>query len=158
MFGYLDENDFWPMLTILTEHINKNLDYYTSEPAGADFIMHLRSEIERTKSRANETWFIRDQHLSILIFYLKFALSGTAIPRNIMINADAMISQAGLKDTGTLLSGTNRMKAKKKQFRNVLSFFVLFRILSCRIIAFTRCSQHDISTTNRTNSSYDCST
>ncbi|UJR21975.1 hypothetical protein I4U23_025043 [Adineta vaga] len=94
------EGDFWPMLTILTEHINKNIDYYTSEPAGADFIMHLRGEIERTKSGPNETWFIRDQHLSILTFYLKYALSGTAIPSNIMSNAEAMISQAGLKDTG----------------------------------------------------------
>jgi hypothetical protein len=92
-------------LTILTEHINKNVDYYTSEPTGADFIMYLRGEIERTKSRVNETWFIRDQYLSILTFYLKYALSGTAIPRNIMINADAIISQAGLKDTGTLLAG-----------------------------------------------------
>lgn len=93
------------MLTILTEHINKNLDYYTSEPTGADFIMYIRSEIERNKSRPNETWFIRDQYLSILTFYLKYALSGTAIPRNIMINAEAIISQAGLKDTGTLLAG-----------------------------------------------------
>ncbi|CAF4630910.1 unnamed protein product, partial [Rotaria sp. Silwood2] len=99
------ENDFWPMLIVLTEHINKNIDYYTSESAGADFIMHLRAEIERTKSRANETWFIRDQYLAILTFYLKYALSGTAIPRNIMINADAMIAQANLKDTGTLLAG-----------------------------------------------------
>ncbi|CAF3806570.1 unnamed protein product [Adineta steineri] len=99
------EGDFWPMLTILTEHINKNIDYYTSEPAGADFIMYLRAEIERSKSRSNETWFIRDQHLAILTFYLKYALSGTAIPNNLMINADAIISQAGLKDTGTLLAG-----------------------------------------------------
>jgi len=104
-FYSLDENDFWPMLGILTEQINKNIDYYTSEPAGADFIMHLRAEIERTKSRPNETWFIRDQHLAILTFYLKYALSGTAIPSNIMINADAVISQTGLKDTGTLLAG-----------------------------------------------------
>lgn len=93
------------MLTILTEHINKNIDYYISEPAGADFIMYLRAEIERKKSRANETWFIRDQYLAILTFYLKYALSGTAIPRNIMVNADAIISQASLKDTGTLLAG-----------------------------------------------------
>ncbi|CAF3668501.1 unnamed protein product [Rotaria sp. Silwood1] len=99
------ESDFWPMLTVLTEHINKNIDYYISEPTGADFIMHLRAEIERTKSRANETWFIRDQYLAILTFYLKYALSGTAIPRNIMINANAMIAQANLKDTGTLLAG-----------------------------------------------------
>jgi hypothetical protein len=104
-FVCLDESDFWPMLTILTEYINKNIDYYTSEPAGADFIMHVRAEIERTKSRPNETWFIRDQHLAILSFYLKYALSGTAIPRNIMINADAMVSRASLKDTGTLLAG-----------------------------------------------------
>ena len=95
------------MLNVLTEYINKNIDYYTSEPAGADFIMHLRAEIERTKSRPNETWFIRDQHLAILTFYLKYALSGTAIPRNIMINADTMISRASLKDTGTLLSGNS---------------------------------------------------
>jgi hypothetical protein len=93
------------MLTILTEHINKNIDYYTSEPVGADFIMYLRSEIERTKSRADETWFIRDQCLPILTFYLKYALSGTAIPSNIIINADAIISQADLKDIGTLLAG-----------------------------------------------------
>ena len=93
------------MLTVLTEHINKNIDYYTSEPAGADFIMHLRAEIERTKARTNQTWFIRDQYLNILTFYLKYALSGTAIPRNIMINADAMISQANLKNTGTVLAG-----------------------------------------------------
>jgi hypothetical protein len=93
------------MLTILTEQINKNIDYYISESAGADFIMYLRSEIERAKSRADETWFIRDQYLVILTFYLKYALSGTAIPRNIMINADAIISQASLKDTGTLLAG-----------------------------------------------------
>ncbi|CAF1129640.1 unnamed protein product [Rotaria sordida] len=99
------ESDFWPMLNVLTEHINKNIDYYTSESAGADFIMHLRAEIERKKSHANETWFIRDQYLAILTFYLKYALSGTAIPRNIMINADRMISQASLKDTGTLLAG-----------------------------------------------------
>ena len=101
----LDETDFWPMLTILTEHINKNLHYYISEPVGADFIMHLRADIERAKSRTDQSWFIRDQHLTILIFYLKYALSGTAIPRNIMINADAIISQANLKDTGTLLAG-----------------------------------------------------
>lgn len=106
-FSSADESDFWPMLTILTEHINKNVDYYTSEPAGADFIMHLRGEIERMKSRPNETWFIRDHHLTILTFYLKYALSGTAIPNNIMANADAVISQAGLKDTGTLLAGTS---------------------------------------------------
>ncbi|CAM2726441.1 unnamed protein product [Rotaria socialis] len=99
------ESDFWPMLSVLTEHINKNIDYYTTETAGADFIMHLRAEIERKKSRANETWFIRDQYLLILTFYLKYALSGTAIPRNIMTNADPMISQANLKDTGTLLAG-----------------------------------------------------
>lgn len=102
---YLDENDFWPMLTILTENINKNIDYYTSEPIGADFIMHVRADIERAKSRTDQTWFIRDQHLSILTFYLKYALSGTAIPRNIMINVDGIISQANLKDTGTLLAG-----------------------------------------------------
>ncbi|CAF1511761.1 unnamed protein product [Adineta ricciae] len=99
------ESDFWPMLTILTEHINKNIDYYTSEPAGADFIMHLRGEIERMKSGPNETWFIRNQHLTILTFYLKYALSGTAIPSNIMSNAEGVISQADLKDTGTLLAG-----------------------------------------------------
>ena len=104
-FFLIDESDFWPMLTILTEHINKNIDYYTSEPAGADFIMHLRGEIERMKSGPNETWFIRGQHLTILTFYLKYALSGTAIPSNIMSNAEGVISQADLKDTGTLLAG-----------------------------------------------------
>ena len=101
----LDESDFWPVLNVLTEYISRNIDYYTSEPAGADFILHLRSEIERARSRQNESWFLRDQFLPIITFYLKYALSGTAIPRNIMLNADAMISQAGLKDTGTLLAG-----------------------------------------------------
>lgn len=109
------------MLTVLTEHINKNLDYYTSEPAGADFIMHIRAEIERTKSRPNETWLIRDQYLSILTFYLKYALSGTAIPRNIMINSEAMISQANLKDTGTLLAG----KLNSIDIAKTLSDFLL---------------------------------
>ena len=109
--SFLDESDFWPMLNILTEYINKNIDYYKSEPAGADFIMHLRAEIERTKSRPNETWFICDQHLAILTFYLKYALSGTAIPRNLMINADAVIAQANLKDTGTLLAGKVRISS-----------------------------------------------
>jgi hypothetical protein len=93
------------MMNILTEQISKNIDYYISEPTGADFVMHLRAEIERAKSRQNETWFIRDQHLAVLTFYLKYALSGTAIPRNIMVNANAVISQASLKDTGTLLAG-----------------------------------------------------
>jgi hypothetical protein len=96
------------MLNILTESINRNIDYYTSEAAGAEFILHLRSEIEHAKSRPNETWFNHDQYIPILIFYLKYALSGTAIPRNIMINADVMISQANLKETGLLLAGTSR--------------------------------------------------
>lgn len=104
----LVESDFWPMLNVLTEHISRNIDYYTSEPAGADFILHLRSEIERAKFRQNDTWFLRDQYLTILTFYLKYALSGTAIPRNIMLNVDAMISQASLKDTGTVLAGKER--------------------------------------------------
>lgn len=104
----LVESDFWPMLNVLTEHISRNIDYYTSEPAGADFILHLRSEIERAKFRQNDTWFLRDQYLTILTFYLKYALSGTAIPRNIMLNVDAMISQASLKDTGTVLAGRER--------------------------------------------------
>lgn len=93
------------MLNVLTEYINRNIDYYTTETIGADFILHLRSEIERAKSKQNDTWLLRDQYLPILTFYLKYALSGTAIPRNIMLNADAMISQANLKDTGTLLAG-----------------------------------------------------
>ena len=101
----IDELDFWSILDVLTEYITRNVDYYTTESIGADLILHMRSEIERAKTRENQTWLLRDQYLPILTFYLKFALSGTAIPRNIMSNADAMIAQGSLRHTGTLLSG-----------------------------------------------------
>lgn len=85
--------------------MTRNIDYYTAEPVGADFILHMRSEIEGHQSAHEQGWLIRDQYLLILTFYLKYALSGTAIPRNIMINAESMIAQASLKDTGNLLTG-----------------------------------------------------
>lgn len=149
LFAISDENDFWPMLNVLTEYINRNIDYYTTEPIGADFILHLRSEIERAKSKQNETWLLRDQYLPILTFYLKYALSGTAIPRNIMLNADAMISQANLKETGTLLAGQfDRRQTRGKRC-------LLFRILQCRGVDFASGGEHDLSTADRTDSSFD---
>ena len=135
------------MLNVLIEHVVRNVDYYTSEPTGADFIMHVRAEIERAKSRQNETWFMHDQYIAILTFYLKYALSGTAIPRNIMINADEMISQASLRDTGTLLSG----RPRSTRTSNSLPFRC--RLLPCCLAVVAARREYDIPTSDRTNPS-----